>query len=257
MRASPTATPSQIASAELKGDRIHASAYAHQLKEYGLKVGFSNYSAAYCTGLLLARRILTLKGLDKKYPGAKECTGENFELVEDEDRRPFKAYLDIGLVRPTVGNKVFACLKGAVDGGLSIPHSDKRFSGYEKENSKLDAEALRSRIMGVHVAEWMDEMEEEDNEKYKKHFSRYLAEGLDSESLEDMYKGIHEAIRKDPKAKDPTKNMAARKAAKAGTKQRDFRVKANIKYTLQQRQHRSLQKINALRRGLNLPALAK
>ncbi|KAJ9450587.1 60S ribosomal protein L5-2 [Diplonema papillatum] len=247
----------QIASAELKGDRIHASAYAHELKEYGLTLGLANYSAAYCTGLLLARRILTLKGLDKKYPGAKECTGEHFDLVEDEDRRPFKAYLDIGLVRPTVGGKVFACLKGAIDGGLLVPHSDKRFAGYQKEGSKLDAEAHRSRIMGLHVAEWMDEMQEEDNEKYQRHFSRYIKAGIESDSLEDLYKEVHAKIRADPKAKDPTKNMAARKAARANMKQRDFRVAANIAYTLPQRKHRALQKVNAIRAKLDLPPFQK
>lgn len=33
------------------------SAYAHELPRYGVKVGLTNYAAAYCTGLLLARRV--------------------------------------------------------------------------------------------------------------------------------------------------------------------------------------------------------
>ena len=36
-----------------------AAAYSHELSEYGLTVGLTNYSAAYCVGLLLARRVLT------------------------------------------------------------------------------------------------------------------------------------------------------------------------------------------------------
>merc|ERR1711991_1151497 len=96
-----------------------------------------------------------------KYPGVEEVTGEPFELKEDENVRPFKALLDIGLANPTVGNKVFACLKGAVDGGLYVPHSDKRFSGYDKGAEKMDAEAHRSRILGQHVSEYMEEEEEE------------------------------------------------------------------------------------------------
>merc|ERR1711991_894553 len=102
-----------------------------------------------------------------KYPGVEEVTGEPFELKEDENVRPFKALLDIGLANPTVGNKVFACLKGAVDGGLYVPHSDKRSSGYDKGAEKMDAEAHRSRILGQHVSEYMEEMEEEDNEAKK------------------------------------------------------------------------------------------
>jgi large subunit ribosomal protein L5e len=34
-----------------------AAAYAHELPNYGIKVGLTNYAAAYCTGLLLARRV--------------------------------------------------------------------------------------------------------------------------------------------------------------------------------------------------------
>eukprot|EP01064_Diplonema_japonicum_P027878 TRINITY_DN4151_c0_g1_i2.p2 TRINITY_DN4151_c0_g1~~TRINITY_DN4151_c0_g1_i2.p2 ORF type:complete len:305 (+),score=100.30 TRINITY_DN4151_c0_g1_i2:49-963(+) len=238
----------QVASAELKGDRIHASAYAHQLKDFGLTVGFSNYSAAYATGLLLARRILTLKGLDKKYPGIDEVTGDNFEIKEDENQRPFKALLDIGLVKPTVGNKVFACLKGAVDGGLLVPHSDKRFPGYS--GGELDAEMHRSRILGQHVAEWMDEMEEEDNEKFQKHFSQYLANDVSSDSIEEMYLSVHKKIRENPKAVDPAKAAAQRK--KDAKKPRSYRLKANTRYTRQQRQHRANQKINKIRRGLGL-----
>jgi len=241
----------QIASAELKGDRIHASAYAHQLKDFGCKVGFSNYAAAYATGLLCARRILTLKGLAKKYPGVKEVTGEHFEPEEQEDQRPFKCNLDIGLATPSVGAKVFAVMKGAVDGGLLVPHSDKRFAGYAPDSGELDAEVLRSRIFGEHVQEWMDDMEEEDNDKFKKHFSQYLEAGVDSEAIVPMWEEVHENIRKDPKAVDPAKSAAARKAkAAAAAKPRSYRLKAQTAYTREQRQHRRTQKVNALRRKL-------
>lgn len=47
----------QIAYARLEGDRIVAAAYSHELPRYGVKVGLTNYAAAYCTGLLLARRV--------------------------------------------------------------------------------------------------------------------------------------------------------------------------------------------------------
>lgn len=38
---------------------IVCAAYAHELPKYGVKVGLTNYAAAYCTGLLLARRVRT------------------------------------------------------------------------------------------------------------------------------------------------------------------------------------------------------
>ncbi len=47
----------QIAYARIDGDKIVAAAYSHELPRYGVKVGLTNYAAAYCTGLLLARRV--------------------------------------------------------------------------------------------------------------------------------------------------------------------------------------------------------
>jgi len=46
-------------------------------------------------------------------------------------------------------------LQGALDGGLDIPHSDKRFAGFKKDEKQLDAEVHRKYIYGGHVAEYM------------------------------------------------------------------------------------------------------
>ena len=54
---------------------------------YGVKVGLTNYAAAYCTGLLLARRVLQKFNLDKMYQGASEINGDYF-CVEDQDDGP-------------------------------------------------------------------------------------------------------------------------------------------------------------------------
>jgi len=69
--------------------------------------------------------------MDGFYKGNEKFDGEDYNVGEDPnpERRPFKAVLDIGLVRTTTGNRVFGALKGAVDGGLYIPHSNKRFPG--------------------------------------------------------------------------------------------------------------------------------
>lgn len=47
----------QIAYAKIEGDAIVCAAYSHELPRYGVSVGLTNYAAAYCTGLLLARRV--------------------------------------------------------------------------------------------------------------------------------------------------------------------------------------------------------
>ena len=56
-------------------------------------------------------------------------------LCEEKDvgQRPFTAYLDLGLVRATKGNRVFAAMKGAIDGGVHIPHNPKVFPSKKSE----------------------------------------------------------------------------------------------------------------------------
>lgn len=112
----------QLAYSKIEGDVVVASAYAHELPRYGLKVGLTNYAAAYATGLLLARRHLKAIGLDSTYKGHEELTGEDYNVEEEGDRAPFKAVLDIGLARTTTGSKIFAVMKGVADGGINVPH---------------------------------------------------------------------------------------------------------------------------------------
>ena len=79
------------------------------LSRYGVKVGLTNYAAAYCTGLLLARRILQKFKLDSMYEGNKNIDGNLF-CVEDNDDGPgaFRACLDVGLARTSTGARVSA-----------------------------------------------------------------------------------------------------------------------------------------------------
>merc|ERR1712210_295053 len=189
----------QIAYARLEGDRVVAAAYSHELPRYGVKVGLTNYAAAYCTGLLLARRVLKQLNLDGQYEGNTEINGELFS-VEDNDDGPgaFRACLDVGLARTTTGAKIFGAMKGAADGGLDIPHSEKRFPGYDKEAGEFSAEVHRNHIFGQHVAQYMRELLEKDEDAYKRQFSGSIKNGITADTVEDMYVKAHAAIRKDP-----------------------------------------------------------
>jgi len=102
-------------------------------------------------------------------------------------------------------------MKGASDGGIFIPHSDKRFPGYDPESKELDAETLKKYIFGGHVTEYMESLEEEDDERFKKQFSTYLADGVGSEDIEEIYTNAHAAIREDPtfKPTEKSKNWKA------------------------------------------------
>jgi len=218
----------QIAYARLQGDVIICAAYSSELPRYGVKLGLTNYAAAYCTGLLLARRLLHKFKLDKIYSGLEEATGEDYE-VEDVDDKPgaFRAYLDVGLARTSTGARIFGAMKGAVDGGINIPHSNKRFPGYDAESKDFNADVHRQHILGLHVAQYMRSLLEDDQEAYKRQFSKYIKEGISADNIETLYKTAHQNIRKDPTRPKKTEKTVEKKvwtAQKMTRAQRKSRV---------------------------------
>jgi hypothetical protein len=40
-----------------------------------------------------------------------QATGEDYSVEPADERRPFRALLDVGLIRTTTGNRVFGALK--------------------------------------------------------------------------------------------------------------------------------------------------
>ena len=107
----------QIATAEKVGDKIMISSHSNELKKLGWKYNTGNIPSAYLTGLLTAKKSVKA--------GIKE------------------AILDIGLRKPVKGSKLFACLKGAIDGGLKIPFSETILPSEE-------------RIKGEHIAKQIE-----------------------------------------------------------------------------------------------------
>ncbi len=67
--------------------------------------------------------MLAQLNLADKYSGLEEVNGEEYTVeYTGEGSQPFRAFLDVGLMRTTTGNRVFAVMKGAVDGGIDVPH---------------------------------------------------------------------------------------------------------------------------------------
>jgi large subunit ribosomal protein L5e len=229
---------SQIIYSTMTGDRVLCAAESDELKNHGVTAGLTNYSAAYCTGLLLARRLLKQVGLADMYKANTDVTGDYYNVDDDiQDKRPFKALLDVGINRTTTGARVFGCLKGACDGGLNVPHKTKRFPGYqrsrvekvtnkrgkstdtEKVEAQFNAKVHRDRIFGNHVTAYMNLLKKEDSEKFKRQFSRWeknLA-AAKVKTCEDLYKKVHAAIVANPdrKKKDGNKKPT-RKTVTAG-----------------------------------------
>merc|ERR1711871_1063736 len=246
----------QVISSKMKGDVTHCAAYAHELPRYGLSVGLTNYSAAYCVGLLCARRLLKKYGLDEKFEGTEEVTAEFEDCYvhnedEEEELGAFRALLDVGLKRTTLGSKIFAAMKGAFDGGLEIPHNEKKFYGYDADEKEYSAEDNRELILGGHVSTYMESLKEEEPEEYAEKFKKYIAEGIDADGLEDMYLGVHKAIRANPEhvpteKKKPTGDALMKEKREGGIRYTD--AEGNEKFinrsrrTLAQRKNRVAQK---------------
>lgn len=238
----------QIAYSTYEGDRVFTQADSRELAKWGLSTGFTSYSAAYATGLLLARRTLTTLKMGDTYKGAQAIDGKDYDVSAhaDESRRPFTAVLDIGLRRPTVGNRVFAAMKGACDGGLSVPHSTRKFPGFSQgekdKKGTYDSEAHKNRIFGAHIDEYMETLKE-NPEALKKQFSLWIeslkAANVESvESVEELFKKVFEGVRADPmraktekgeqkvEYKDEARTVIASKKAASGTYTRQRRLTA-------------------------------
>ncbi|KAI9812876.1 MAG: 60S ribosomal protein L5 [Pycnora praestabilis] len=238
----------QIVTSEISGDKVFCSAYSHELKRYGISHGLTNWAAAYSTGLLLARRALKKLDLDEDFTGVEEADGE-FKLTEaaegedGESRRPFKCFLDVGLHRTSTGARIFGAMKGASDGGIFIPHSENRFPGYDIETKELDAETLRKYIFGGHIAEYMETLADDDEERYKSQFQGYIDDDIEADGLEELYQEAHKAIREDPFKADED---AGEKKSKDEYKQESLKHR-NKKMSYEEKQNRVQEKIAALK----------
>jgi len=220
----------QIIYATLHSDIVLAAAYAHELPRFGLKVKHcKDYSAAYATGLLLARRVLTKLGLASQYVGQEKPDGAHYMVEESGEKRPLLVLLDVGLHSTSTGARVFGAMKGAADGGLEVPHNPRRFPGYNAETKKFDAAVLRKYIFGTHVADYQKKLQESEPEKYKQHFSQYIKAGIKPDGVEAMWTAVHKAIRANPAfvatKKNNTEKPKGHLMKKKNNKQRKNRVK--------------------------------
>uniref|UniRef100_A0A6A7G8L0 Large ribosomal subunit protein uL18 n=1 Tax=Hirondellea gigas TaxID=1518452 RepID=A0A6A7G8L0_9CRUS len=231
----------QIVFSTLEGDRTIAAADSFELKNYGISVGIKNFAGAYCVGLLVARRLLTSVGLADQFIGVLEPTGTKFHIENEEDcdKRPFKAILDIGLFRSTKGNRLFAVLKGATDGGLHVPHCPTCYPGEDDEDG---IEMHIDRILGKHILEYHEFLTEEGGEDaVKDKFGSYVKNGILGPKIQEMYKTAHAAIRADPRRK-PKDTVAIKEACKNKYPSRKL-----LRLTPEVRKQRVRAKIEALR----------
>lgn len=88
-------------------------------------------------------------------------------------------------------NSILYCLaKGALDGGLEVPHDEKRFVGYDGDSKNLATDVLRKYIYGGHVSEYMQHLKDDEPETFEKQFARFISAGIDPDDIEAMYKKV-------------------------------------------------------------------
>jgi len=240
----------QIFSSDLQHDVCLASAYAHELRRYGVKYGLTNWAAFYCVGLLLARRVN--KKFNLEYKGHTEITGEDYHVEAEPDMSaPFKALLDVGLVRTTTGARVFGALKGACDGGIDIPHNDRRFPGSKREGEEFkgDPEVVKKYIFGGHVGDYMRHLQDENEELYNRQFKRLIDAGVGPDELEGLYKKAHSAIRANPDLPRDGKEKGFFCEPRAKAKDKNFKFPAkrwnHAKTSIEQKKARIRQKLTS------------
>ncbi|HIE22779.1 MAG TPA: 50S ribosomal protein L18 [Candidatus Korarchaeota archaeon] len=148
----------QFVRSKLEGDEVVTYAYSKEIQKFGWPFSCKNIPAAYLTGYIAGIRAIKA--------GIKE------------------AILDIGRYPSTKGSRLYAALKGALDAGLLIPHSDEILPEQE-------------RIEGRHIAEWALSLREENEELYRKIFSEYQQRNVKPEEISETFKLVLDRIKEE------------------------------------------------------------
>jgi len=146
IRRTNTSIVIQLVSYEPDGDKVLLTFSSNKLGSFGWNYSKKSLPAAYLAGLVAGK-----KAVDA---GFKE------------------AILDLGLQSPLKGSKLYAALKGVVDAGLNVPHSDDIFPSEE-------------RITGQHIANIGD---------LASRFTAYQKNKLDVKKLPEVFEATKKKI---------------------------------------------------------------
>lgn len=148
IRSSTKHTTVQIVEAHPESDVTLVSSHSGELSSFGWRGSTGNLPAAYLTGLLF--------GLRAKSKGNK------------------MAVLDVGVKNPLSGSRIYAALKGVLDGGLTVPHGDEVLPSED-------------RIRGEHISSYGALLSESEGDAYRRRFSRLLSLGIGPEKIPELF----------------------------------------------------------------------
>jgi large subunit ribosomal protein L18 len=147
----------QIIKHERKGDKTVLTVSASDLRKAGWKAHCGSIPASYLTGLICGKRA--------------------------REHKVSEAIADLGIQMSTKGAVVYAAVKGALDGGLKIPHSE-------------DILPPTDRVSGKHVEQFAKKLRSENPGQYKKQFAVYVKAKFDPETLSKHFEEIKKKILK-------------------------------------------------------------
>ena len=142
----------QIIEPSITGDKVITSAHRTNLQKIGWKGSLNSLPACYLTGLLLGKKAI-FKGIN------------NAILYTGKD---------------TFTERISACLKGIIDGGIEIPSSQDSFPSTE-------------RISGEHISAYASDLKS-DAGTYNKRFSTIIKNGLNPENYKSHFEECKEKI---------------------------------------------------------------
>ena len=121
-----------------------------ELRKFGWNANPGNMPAAYLAGLLIAQKAKKVK-------------------IEE-------TILDIGLQKSVKGSRIYAALKGALDGGLKIHCSEDNFPNND-------------RITGKHIADFAGKLGEG-----KTAFSKYAKHNVQPTQIPQLFEQVKKKI---------------------------------------------------------------
>ena len=144
----------QIVESTEKGDKIIATAKASELNGLGWNFNYRNLPSAYLLGLLIAKK-------------AKE-------------NKIKEVILDLGLFKSVPGSRIYAVLKGVVDSGLDVPHSENILPNED-------------RISGKHIQDYANKLKD-NPEEFNKKFGGYAKKNADPTNITKSFNEIKNKI---------------------------------------------------------------
>ena len=144
----------EIVKFEMAGDKVLFGTDSTALGKLGWNYSYKSYPAAYLLGLMLGKAVLK-KGITE-------------------------AILDTGFDTPLPKGRIYALLKGVLEGGLQVPHGEK------------DIFPSEDRISGKHISDYAVSLK--DKTIHDKRFSGYIKKNASPEKITETFNKVKQKI---------------------------------------------------------------